>query len=227
MRRRLVALALPLMMAACGPTHEERTPGTRSGTPDDSEHVRLAGGAIASRREAQDQLDAARRLLMSDDTTGAAAELRLAAEFFRRHADAAPGPAADDLRLVASLLQALATDVAAGRVRDPAMLDSLYVLVQTAEAEYHRAIAVERWAAHDSVATGEELVMASDHFERALRDSGHPLAGSPGDIAQVARSEGMWLLRRSPRSFGTGAALDSLGRVIADLRNTLAPERRP
>jgi hypothetical protein len=227
MRRRLIALALPLMMAACGPTRDERAPDTRSGAPDDSGSVHLAGGAIASRGEAQDQLDAARRLLMRDDTTVAAAELRLAAEFFRRHADAAPGPAADDLRLVASLLQVLATDVAAGRVRDPAMLDSLYVLVQTAEAEYHRSIAVERWAAHDTVTTGEELVMAADHFERALRDSGRPLAGLPGDIARVAHSEGMWLLRRSPQSFGTSAALDSLGRTISDLRNTLAPERKP
>lgn len=227
MRRRLVALALPLMVAACGPTREDRAPDARSGTPDDSGNVRLAGGAIATRDEAQGQLDAARRLLIQDDTTGAAAELRLAAEFFRRHADAAPGPAADDLRLVASLLQVLATDVAAGRVRDPAMLDSLYVLVQTAEAEYHRSIAVERWAAHDTVTTGEELVMASDHFERALRDSGRPLAGSPGDIARVARSEGLWLLQHSPQTFGTGAALDSLGRVISDLRNTLAPERKP
>lgn len=141
----------------------------------------LSAGAIGVRSEAQDHFDRSRAAFMKKDMKTASTELHDASVFMRERADSASGFAKALAARSANELDSLSREVGASAVTSPARLDHVFAHANRAEAERHYALATRAWGQHEAQRTGEELVMAIDHLERAAKD-----AGLPADTAMTS-----------------------------------------
>ena len=72
------------------------------------------------------------------------------------------------------------------------------------------------WAQQQRTDTGDELVMAVDHLERALADGGRPVAPSTRRLLTTARAEACTLMRADdPGAAQIDTSLAGLAAVIA------------
>ena len=167
--RRAQAWVLCLALVACGRTDAPpRDTGIAVRLPLDTIE---SLGALATRREAQAWLDAAREGLVLRKFEDAAIALSDAATFLYAEARAAPGDAEPALERAAEQLDSLAGVVAHGGVPAPGALDRVYANVHAAEALLHLLRANQSMMRRESVRAGEELMMSIDHLERAAKDA--------------------------------------------------------
>lgn len=175
-------------------------------------HFDISAGALVRRHEAQADLDAARDALGRGDTAAAAAALRSAARFFAGHA-AEPGTSAAALDAAASELAGLAHDLEAGKPIPASAVVAASARANLAEAGHHRLAAAAAWAHREHTNTGDELVMAIDHLERALTDEGRPVSSATRHVLTVAREDACALMRDAElpagRVDGSLAALET------------------
>ena len=150
-----------------------------------AESTILSAGAIGTRSEAQDHFDRSRQAFMNKDMKTAAAELHDASVFMRTREDSATGYAKALVTISAAELDTLSRNVAANAVTSAARLDHAFAHANRAEAERHFALATRAWSQKQAVRAGEELTMALDHFERAIRDAAFSSdSGATGGIAR-------------------------------------------
>lgn len=176
----------------------------------------ISAGALVRRHEAQADLDAARDALGSGAPAPAAAALRSAALFFAGHA-AAPGAAAGPaLDAAATALARLADEVDAGQPVPASAVVAASARANRAEAEHHRLAAARAWAQWQRSNTGDELVMAVDHLERALADEGRPVPAATRRALAEARDDACTLMRDAEvPPARVDESLAALGRAIA------------
>ena len=136
-----------------------------------------AAGAVDLRRESQEYLDRARTALLARNYLTSAAELRAAAEFLRDERAGAEHRTGSALEEPANSLDRLAARVAFRAVKSAQELDSVFAVVHVAEADYHSRRAAEAWTRRRVRRTGEELLYAADHLERAAQDALRDLGG--------------------------------------------------
>ena len=161
---RRAGITLWLALAACG-RPEQRTPDTTLVEFDEP------GSALASRQECQAALDAARRALVRKDVDRCVTELAEAATFFRAEAVSAAPEVRWALVAAAEEFETLLANVARGRPRTPRDFDRVFAQAHAAEAALHLSRARVAWLQRDHARAGEELLMTSDHLERAAKDA--------------------------------------------------------
>jgi hypothetical protein len=164
---RIGLLAAALVIQGCEPRD-------RPSTTDSAQSAWVmteSPGALATRHEAQDALDGARRAFERKDFNRAESELANAAAFLRTEAQEAHGEPREELRRAADVLDTVAVRIAKGQVRSVATLDRASLDVNTAEATFHLMRAKDALVRHDNVRAGEELVMCVDHLERGAKDA--------------------------------------------------------
>jgi hypothetical protein len=137
-----------------------------------------AGDVFLARREAQMHFDSARARLIANDFAASARSLREAAAFTRQHSDSVAEPAKKALATAANELDRLATRTARGGATSIRTLDRTFARAQLAEVQYHCVRALDAWKANNGPATGAELLMLTDHFERAAVDGRQALGAS-------------------------------------------------
>lgn len=197
--RPLVVLALMLACAA----------------PDAGDE-RAAADPMGTRVEAQGELDSAADAFRHGNAAAAAERLGAAARFYREHPDLGSSTARGAFGAVALDLERLAGEIAAGRVRDTAVVGTAIARAQVAEAEHHRGRAAAAWKRGDDERAGEELALAIDHLERAMCDA--RLTRSPAGVPIVRQSRTLMLalLRGTPPP-DADAGLEALAREIRRL----------
>jgi hypothetical protein len=183
-------------MAACGPSEKARREmDSAVAAAAQAKATTQAGEVISARREAQAYLDNARAGFIAKKRTVASEALRDAAAFTRRQADSATGAAKDALTRSADELDRLATQVAKSTVKSVKTLDHAFARTQLAEAQFHHERAAAAWGAAQAGVAGAELIMVTDHFERAIADAGQS-ASQPLDQAIAdARALGSKLMQ--------------------------------
>lgn len=165
--RRLEGWALCVALAACGRADAPvRDTGAAARIP--LEKIE-SFGSLASRREAQGWLDAAREAIVLRRSQDAAISLADAATFLHDEARGAPGDAGPALERAAEELDSLAGVAALGNLRAPKALDRVYANVHAAEALLHLVRANGAMVRREAVRAGEEIVMSVDHLERAAK----------------------------------------------------------
>ena len=124
----------------------------------------------------------------SSSISAASNALRDAAIFTRRQADSAAAPAKQALITSADELSQLASRVAKSGVKSVKTLDFAFARTQLAEAQLHCTRALNAWQAKNGAATGAEMMMLVDHFERAATDAKQPLATTTQQTVAQVRS---------------------------------------
>lgn len=193
----------------------DQAPGVsirEQGTPGG--HFDVSAGALATRQEAQDDLDAAREALDRHDAAAASASLRTASLFYARLAARRDVPARDRLATVAAELKALSVKVGGGMgIRDSA-IDAVLIRANVAEAENHRLQALSAWGLGNRSNAADELVMAVDHLERALA-AARLATPDARRVLDDARQTATALLRESTLAPGAvDAAVTGLAKEI-------------
>lgn len=185
-----IALAiLVVAVAGCGPSEEARRKADSAvAAAAQAKAATQAGEVISARREAQTYLDSARAGFVAKNSAVASKALRDAAAFTRQQADSATAPAKKALASSADELEKLATRVTKGTVKSVKTLDYAFARTQLAEAQLHCTRALNAWHATNAAATGAEIVMLTDHFERAVADAGQPLAATTQQTVAAARA---------------------------------------
>lgn len=179
-------------------------------------HFEISSGALVRRHEAQADLDAARDALAAGATPRAAHALRTAAAFFAGHAVRPDAGGRTALTAAAAVLGALADTLDRGGPVTVGEVVAASRLANLAEAEHHRVAAGAAWAHGQRSDTGDELVMAVDHLERALTDGGRPMAPEMRRILAVARADACTLMRDGdPGRTQVASSLVGLSTVIA------------
>lgn len=198
-------LLLAASIAGCGTSGDEAPAASRGAHP------------LATRIEAQRELDSAVGAFRRGEPRVAGAQLRAAAVFFRAHPDLASSTARGAFGAVALDLERLASEIEAGRSRDSTVLGTTIARAQLAEAEHHRGRAATAWLRGDTIGTGEELALCVDHLERALCDA--RLTRSPAGVPMVrqARTLTLALLRGGALPADVGARLDAVAREVRRL----------
>jgi hypothetical protein len=161
--RQLGVLALSVGCAACGPA--ERPKADTTAIP-----LQTSPGALASRHECQASLDSARTALVTKDAEACVANLARAATFFRAEIHSAPPDTRAALSATAEEIETLVANIAKGRPRTPRDFDRAFARANAAEADLHLGRARAALMQGDHVRAGEELLMATDHLERAAKD---------------------------------------------------------
>jgi hypothetical protein len=192
-------LAILVVSVGCGPSENARKEAERAAAAAaQARATTQAGEVIGARQEAQAQLDSARAAFLAKQTTIASKELKAAAAFTRTQADSATGTAKDALSNSAAELQRLATRVTKRSVKSVKTLDYAFARTQLAEAQYHHERALDAFQQAKPAAAGAELVMAADHFERALTDAGQTATEPAKQAIADARSVASKLASGAP-----------------------------
>lgn len=173
-----------------------------------------AGGTLAMRSEAQDHLDRALNARLRRDGKAMAIELRAAAQFFVAAADSASSQIRTDAGTTARELNGLAREAESGELASEVQLERLFARANRTEAARHHARAEAAWTAHDTARTGEELLMAVDHLERAVKDAKLTRDTTTDATIDRGRRTGTTLLR--------GATAGGAGVTAPDIASTLA-----
>lgn len=229
MRKRLgMTLIVVAAAIACGPSKDEIA---RRGAATDSaaaiaskqKAAEQAGEVMASRREAQTYLDSARVALRAKKNGAAANELRDAATFTRQQMDSATGSAKLALQKSAYELDELATRLTTGRLESAATLDHAFGRLQIAETQMHSAHALAAWRATKPGVAGAELIEATDHFERALKDAGRPSSDSTANLLKDTRALAAKLTQGATVSpAAVDATIDAFDRAVQALSKALS-----
>jgi hypothetical protein len=207
MRNPVRLLYISLVLAA--------TPGCRKDTPQpvvdttaagptaalpastDSLITEAAAGTLAMRSEAQAHFDRSRAALTQRDSKAVASELRGAARLFRSYADSVAGEMSRQVVETARELENTAREAEEGRLLTEAVLLRSFARANRVEAQRHHARAMAAWSAHDTVRTGEEMLMAVDHLERAVKDADVELDSAQRADLDRGRALGARMLNRS------------------------------
>jgi hypothetical protein len=185
---RRTMFALTMTLAACGPAAESRR-ALDSLAGATSAHASLeAGSVLADRGEAQQYLDSARVFFLASDFEPTAHALVGAIAINREHAASAAEPAKTALLRSATELEALASRMMDRRVGSVAPMDSAFARLHLAEAQLHCTRAEVEWAQRQAGATGAEMLMLADHFERAARDVGYVFPAAVQQHVESLRS---------------------------------------
>lgn len=176
------------VVAACGPPTKANAAAESAAAAARTTAMTQAGDVMLARREAQPYFDSARAKFVAGKHKAAAGSLRDAALFIRRHADSIADPAKTTLKASSDELGRLATRAANGAVTSVKTLDLAFARAQLAESQYHCVRALDAWKSKDGPATGSELMMLLDHFERAAVDAARPLSLSAREMVTNTRS---------------------------------------
>ena len=189
-RRVRIAAILAVVASAvgCGPSKESQRKADSAIAAARAKVATQAGEVMSARREAQMYFDNARAAFVAKRGAVASKALRDAAAFTREQAISATTPAKEALISSADELEKLASRVTAGAVKSVKTLDYAFARTQLAEAQLHCTRALSAWRATDAAATGAEMMMLVDHFERAASDAGQPLATTTQQTLDVTRS---------------------------------------
>ena len=207
--RRCTTIAVGLAVIGCGPT--KRPEPDTTAIP-----LQESPGALASRHECQASLDAARSALVRQDADACLANLARAATFFRAEAESAPVDARTDLRASAEELETLVANIARSRPRTPRDFDRVFTRANAAEAALHLGRARIAMIENDHVRAGEELLMATDHLERAVKDA--RLRGDSVVASAIANTKSL----ASEMVRGMAAVPDEQRRVSDDIEAAIA-----
>jgi hypothetical protein len=211
-------------LAACGPSEEARRKAdSASVAAAQAKAVTQAGEVIGARREAQAHFDSARAAFRAKRTAIASKELNAAAVFTRDNADSATGAARNALVSSAAELERLATQVSKSRVKSVKTLDYAFARTQLAEAQFHQARAVAAFQGTKIAASGAELLMGVDHFERSFVDAGRTAKEPAKKAIADARSIASKLISgTSVAPADVESALTALGIEIESFSMTAA-----
>lgn len=157
-----------------------------------------AAGTLALRSEAQAHFDRTQDARARQDAKAMATELRAAARLFRGYSDSVAGELGGQIVETSRELENAAREADSGRVPAADLLIRTFARANRVEAERHHAKATKAWAAHDTVRSGEELLMAIDHLERAAKDAGVTLDSAQRAELDRGRTLGASMLNRSP-----------------------------
>lgn len=204
--RRGTLSILVVSVAACDPSEAARL---KADSAVAAQSKAATQAVISARREAQVYFDSARAAFLAKRATIASKEITRAAAVTRAQADSASGVAKTALRSSAAELARLATRVTRNRVKSVKTLDYTFARTQLAEAQFHHERAVAAFRGTRTAAAGAELIMAADHFERAIVDAGQ----TASEPAQKAIADA----RRIASKLTSGALL-----VPADVESALA-----
>ena len=191
MRRRMLSLgagSLAIVVLACGPSERSRRAAESAVAAARARSVTEAGEVLGTRREAQQYLDSARAQFLAKRTTAAKVSLYEAARFTREQSSASAEPAKSALVKAADELDALALRAGKRSIGSVKTLDRAFARVQLAEAQFHCVRAIAAWQNEDMAATAAELLMLTDHAERAASDAGEPLGPDARATLVDARS---------------------------------------
>jgi hypothetical protein len=154
-----------VLVGACGGPRPERAIDTTAITFDEPKDV------LGTRQECQLALDSARRALIRNNIDGCTTNLADAAAFFRAEATKAAPDARSALIEAATGIETLLANIAHARTRTPRDFDRVFAKAHTAEVRLHLSHFRVALFEHDHRRAGEELLMATDHLERATRDA--------------------------------------------------------
>jgi hypothetical protein len=189
-----MAAAAVFLVAAvgCGPSQDARrktdSAVAAAAAAAQAKVATQAGEVLGARREAQTYLDSARAAFVAKNGAAASKVLHDAATFTRQQADSATGTVKDALAGSADELERLASRAAKGTIASVKTLDYAFARTQLAEAQLHCTRALDAWHATNAAATGVEIVMLADHFERATADAGQTLTAAAQTTLTTARS---------------------------------------
>lgn len=187
--RSLILATAVLAVAACGPSEEtRRRTDSAVAAAEMAKVATQAGEVMGARREAQAFLDSARAAFVAKNAQAASKGLRDAAAFTRKQADSAAEPAKKALINSATELDRLADRVTKKSVKAVKTLDYAFARTQVAEAQLHCTRAIAAWKTDNAGATSSEIVMLTDHFERAASDAGRRLDPAAQQAVVSARS---------------------------------------
>ena len=206
--RRAGTLVVAVVLAGCVRSERAERDTTAIAVED-------SWGALASRQECQRALDSARAALIRKDADACMTSLLEAAAFFRNQSrDDAPEvrPA---LRAAAEEMETLAANIVNGRTRTPKDLDRAFTRAHAAEATQHLAHARAAISARDNVRAGEELVMAADHLERAMKDA--KLRNRRAVLPAIAHVRAL----ADDMMRDAGAAFDETSEVTAEMERAI------
>ena len=209
-------------MVACGPSVEtRRAADTTLAAVVQAKAVIQGGEVMSARREAQAYFESARDSFLAKSSSGAANALRDAALFTRQESDSAASPAKEALAKSADELDRVATQVAIGSVASVRQLDHTFARAQLAEAQLHCVRAIDAWNNKNGAATGAELAMLADHFERGASDAGQTLGEATQKSLAGARLVASELLQGIPVAPVTiDASLAAMDREVHNLMET-------
>lgn len=188
--------------------------------PQDERAAPALERPMAGRQEAQPFLDSAAVLLARGDTDAAVALLHRAAARVEASAGQTRGASGDALAAVGDSIDRLAGALARHQPLAGSPLPVLSALLNLAEADQHLALASVACSTRSRESIYDELTMAVDHLERALRDGGHPVAASTRRAISEVRQAAAPLATDCARELG---ALDD---AIATLRIEITRVRR-
>jgi hypothetical protein len=206
--RRGGMMALYIVFAVCARS-ERPEPDTTMIT------VEQSPGALASRRECQAALDAARAALIRKDADACITSLAEAAAFFRNQARTDAPEVRPVLSEAAEEMETLAANIVNGRARTPRDFDRAFARANAAEATQHLAHARAALAERDDVRAGEELIMVADHLERAAKDAKARNDRVVQTAIADARTIGSEMMR------GTRAAPDETNKVTVEIERAI------
>ena len=221
------AAVVASVLVACGPSTNTNAAADSAAAAARTKAMTQAGDVMLARREAQLYFDSARASFMAGKNKAAARNLRDAALFIRRHADSIAEPARATLKASSAELGRLATRATNGTVRSVKALDLAFARAQLAESQYHCVRALDAWKSKDGPATGSELMMLLDHFERAAVDAARPLSLSAREMVTNTRALALKLVQGEAITTtyvdSTLAATDEevhkLAAIVARLKN--------
>jgi hypothetical protein len=222
--RGLLLALVGATVVGCGPSDEaKRKADSAVAAAAQTKAITQAGEVISARREAQLFLDSARAAFVAKHASVAAKRLSDAAAFTRRQADTATGAAKKALVGSADELDRLSTRIARGAVKSVNTLDYAFARTHLAEARFHHERALAAWHGPNTASAGAEIVMATDHLERAISDARQTASAETKSGIADARSLATKLARgASVAPTEVDSALATLDKEINGLATTVA-----
>lgn len=224
-------VCLLALLAACE-TKREPAPAARlveprqQGTPVAATPT-IEDRPMAHRRETQGVLDSARLLLARRDTLAVRGMLHRAAAFLDTLAGAPPSGGTGDLRAVAGALDSLGDHLREHPAAAPRRLALLSARANLAEAERHATLAAEDAAQHHPRFVTDELMMITDHVERAAHDARLPISPPMRRVLADLRMLERDLPVREVDGDRLGEALAALHMEVRAMQGMLAGGRMP
>lgn len=177
---------------------------------------------MATRSEAQPYLDSAAVLLARGDTKAAVALLHRAAARVEASAGEPRGASSDALAAIGDSIDRMAGAMARRERLGASALPRMSALLNLAEADRHLALASVACSTRSRESIYDELTMAADHTERALRDEGHTVSASTRRAIAEVRQGAAPLAANCVRELGPlDDAITTLRLEIARVRRTL------
>ena len=133
-----------------------------------------AAALLATRHEAQQSFDRARKALLESDYRTCARHLADGADFMRTHAAEAELGAIAALQGSAKELEFFADRLSRGDTLTIRSLDRILANANRAEAQHHLTRAVAALTDRRYQNAGEEILMSVDHLERTAHDLRRP-----------------------------------------------------